>query len=197
MKRVGRGLSMLGWNRSLKRSSEVANLEVPQPATLPLLETLNIFGVRADYMVQFRDYLTQEGIDTDEREIVTLLTQQQTDFAHKGLLVIRPKIDTPFEEAVDLLLCAEEAIARQTEVDLHPRIAQMRSPGLGTTQVPDEMNQPPIQLDERYFPLLDWWRIYHDVWQFRTQKGYRNITFNLPIMKAIIEGEYYRQYVPN
>ncbi|MBP8123746.1 MAG: DEAD/DEAH box helicase family protein [Caldilineaceae bacterium] len=192
----GRGVRLLGWNRSLKRSSEIANLEVPQPATLPLLETLNIFGVRADYMVQFRDYLTQEGIDTDEREIVTLFTQQQTDFAHKGLLVIRPKIDTPFEEAVDLLLCAEEAIARQTEVDLHPRIAQMRSPGLGTTQVPDEMNQPPIQLDERYFPLLDWWRIYHDVWQFRTQKGYRNITFNLPILKSIIEGGYYRLYAP-
>ena len=43
---------------TLKRSSA---LEGSHPDHLRLLETLNIFAVRANYMAQFRDYLEAGG----------------------------------------------------------------------------------------------------------------------------------------
>ena len=57
----GRGVRLRGKNMSLKRSSA---LDGEHPPNLPLLETLNIFAVRANFMAQFRDYLMREGIET-------------------------------------------------------------------------------------------------------------------------------------
>ncbi|WP_387407203.1 DEAD/DEAH box helicase family protein [Priestia aryabhattai] len=63
----GRGVRLKGYGFSLKRSEalkgsvpEVTNFEY-----LKFIETLNIFGIRADYMQQFKEYLEEEGIKTD------------------------------------------------------------------------------------------------------------------------------------
>ena len=50
----GRGVRLRGKDMSLKRS---AFLDGEHPLNLPLLETLNIFAVRANFMAQFREYL--------------------------------------------------------------------------------------------------------------------------------------------
>lgn len=50
----GRGVRLKGKSLSLKRS---AALEGAHPKHIRLLETLNIFAVRVNYMAQFRDYL--------------------------------------------------------------------------------------------------------------------------------------------
>ena len=59
----GRGVRLRGKDMSLKRS---AALDGEHPLNLPLLETLNIFAVRANFMAQFRDYLTREGVEPDD-----------------------------------------------------------------------------------------------------------------------------------
>jgi hypothetical protein len=48
---------------SLKRSGK-AQLpdDVTRPQHIGVLETLSIFGIRADYMAQFRDFLEEEGL---------------------------------------------------------------------------------------------------------------------------------------
>ena len=48
----GRGVRLQGLNRSLKRSSALTGIE--HPAGIDLLERLNIFAIRANYMVRFR-----------------------------------------------------------------------------------------------------------------------------------------------
>ena len=59
----GRGVRLQGRGYSLKRS---AALDGTHPSHLDLLETLNIFAVRANYMAQFREYLEREGVDTGD-----------------------------------------------------------------------------------------------------------------------------------
>ena len=49
-----------GHGDSLKRSSALE--EVERPKFIDLLETLSVFGVRADYMRKFEDYLRVEGV---------------------------------------------------------------------------------------------------------------------------------------
>ena len=55
----GRGVRLRGRNMSLRRSTPE---DTERPDNLPLLETLNIFAVRANFMAQFRDYLMREGV---------------------------------------------------------------------------------------------------------------------------------------
>ena len=57
----GRGVRLRGKDFTLKRSSA---LDGAHPEHVPLLETLNIFAVRANYMSQFREYLEKEGVET-------------------------------------------------------------------------------------------------------------------------------------
>lgn len=58
----GRGVRLKGHSFSLKRSSRA---ELPQsvdkPEHIKILEMLNVFGVRANYMAQFRQHLETEG----------------------------------------------------------------------------------------------------------------------------------------
>lgn len=63
----GRGVRLKGQDFSLKRSTEM-NLTRP-PQHVPFLEALNVFGVRADYMRQFREFLEDEGLSTDKEKV--------------------------------------------------------------------------------------------------------------------------------
>ena len=59
----GRGVRLRGKDMSLKRS---AALDGEHPRNLSLLETLNIFAVRANFMERFQAYLTREGVPIEE-----------------------------------------------------------------------------------------------------------------------------------
>ena len=67
----GRGVRLQGWNMSLKRHRESEAELPPDSAGLQELETLYIFGLRANYMQMFRDLLKAEGMRVD-RETITL-----------------------------------------------------------------------------------------------------------------------------
>ena len=70
----GRGVRLRGLEFSLKRSDYVPRDDGElHPAYVKRLETLNVFGVQADYMEQFREFLEEEGLPTDDDiEEVTL-----------------------------------------------------------------------------------------------------------------------------
>ena len=67
----GRGVRLQGWNTSLKRHRESEAPTPPDGAMLAELETLYIFGLRADYMRTFRELLRNEGVRA-EQETVSL-----------------------------------------------------------------------------------------------------------------------------
>jgi hypothetical protein len=64
----GRGVRLKGKGFSLKRTTPAGR---PKGVHLDKLEALNIFGVRANYMATFKDYLREEGI-TPSDEILEL-----------------------------------------------------------------------------------------------------------------------------
>ena len=77
----GRGVRLLGRRGDLKRSRR----DQAQPAYLELLETLNVFGLKADYMEVFLNALDREGAGRTLLEApVTLM--KDFDFAKAGLL---------------------------------------------------------------------------------------------------------------
>ena len=70
----GRGVRLKGYNQSLKRSGKTKLPEgIEPPKHIDILETLSIFGIHADYMAQFRDFLDEEGLPTNNGRIEFLL----------------------------------------------------------------------------------------------------------------------------
>ncbi len=70
----GRGVRLKGYDLSLKRSGKTQLPEdVTRPKHIAVLETLGIFGIRADYMAQFRDFLEEEGLPTNDERIEFIL----------------------------------------------------------------------------------------------------------------------------
>jgi hypothetical protein len=69
---------------------------------LPILETLNIFGLRADYMQQFKDYLEEEGLPTDSdfEKITVDILPTISDLSEKKLKYIRVKDGSNFKRDV-------------------------------------------------------------------------------------------------
>ena len=184
----GRGVRLLGKDRTLKRS---AALDVDPPVNLSLLETLNVFGVRADYMTQFRDYLSEEGIDVEPREVVEVETKTQDHFKNQGLLVVRPAVDSEFVDEVNLELEAADDLT--PEIDIMPNVGVLSS----RDESADEFDEKePRTIPEEYLDLLDWHEIYRKVWQFRQEKGYRNLVCEKETLQKILSNQHYTLYCP-
>lgn len=59
----GRGIRLKGKHFSLKRSAASPRTSQEAPPHLALLETLNIFAIRAKFMGEFRKYIQREGVE--------------------------------------------------------------------------------------------------------------------------------------
>ena len=112
----GRGVRLKGKDLKLKRSSAV---EDTVPPFTPLLETLNIFGIEANYLEQFREYLIEEGIEVDTFIDIPLSVRINEDYLKEGLLI--PHIDKRLFKKEDLfaLKIDDRIIA---DVDLMPKV---------------------------------------------------------------------------
>ncbi|NBC04591.1 MAG: DEAD/DEAH box helicase family protein [Bacteroidetes bacterium] len=185
----GRGVRLLGKDRSLMRSSAMTN--IPKPENIELLETLQIFGLQANYMEQFRKYLKEEGIDVDDRVQINLNVTFPNSFENKGLLVIKPKERDDFKDVQQLVLSVDEGI--KPKIDLQSTIE---------IEVSDVVEENPAAADksnkryieEKYHCLLDFERIYREAWRYRSQKGYTNLSFNADQLRKIIRGRFYELY---
>ena len=78
----GRGVRLRGKGASLKRS---AALDGSHPDHIGLLETLNIFAVRANYMERFRNYLEREGVETEAYRELPLFIRPNESLLQKGV----------------------------------------------------------------------------------------------------------------
>jgi len=66
----GRGVRLKGYDFSLKRSEYVFGIK--HPKYIEHLETLNVFGIRSNYMKEFEEYLEAEGVGEKTTEVITL-----------------------------------------------------------------------------------------------------------------------------
>lgn len=185
----GRGVRLLGKDRTLKRSEA---LDGDHPNHLPRLETLNIFGVRAKYMAQFHDYLAEEGIDTEERKKVVIPTKINDDFKDRGLLVVRTQVGTSFEEVERKRL--EFIDSCKPVIDLTMKADMLVSDGLTRERPTTHESRDTQALQAEHLSLLDWERLYEEIWRFRTAQGYHNLTLDRRVLRRVLEEEHYELY---
>ena len=165
----GRGVRLKGKGLSLKRS---AVLDGPHPKHIGILETLNIFAVRANYMAQFREYLEREGVETEPVIELPLFTWINEPALKKELVIPRTPEGHDFVTEKRLALEGDENI--KVRVDMSVKVQAMASTATGLHEVQvragAERRIPPESL-----VLVDWEQVYLDLLDYKTRKGWRNL----------------------
>jgi len=176
----GRGVRLRGKDFTLKRSSA---LDGSHPEHIRLLETLNIFAVRANYMAQFREYLEKEGVEAEGDVELSLPIKPNEDFLGQGLVVPRVPEDRNFAEEADILLEPEEEI--RVRVDMSLKVQALESGAEGVTAVAVRAGrQRPIPAES--LELVDWEQVYLHLLEYKERKGLMNLAIRPDTPRKIL-----------
>jgi len=165
----GRGVRLLGKDRSLKRSSALPGTH---PPAVGLLEKLNIFAIRANYMAQFRDYLEREGIEPAGEVKIELPIRQNPAFLKKGLLVPRLPPETNFPTEQRFVLEIDEHAA--VTLDLTVLVESIGSKEGRYTNATFRSGTP-RWVNPDYLRLLDMEVLYLDMLAHKEAQGFHNL----------------------
>ena len=210
----GRGVRLKGYDLSLKRSGET---ELPvglkRPKHIGVLETLGIFGIRADYMAQFRDFLDEEGLPGNDDRIEFLLPVIK-NIGKQKLKTVRLKKTingvsiqpgdafhrlgpVPTVAPPDAAIDPSTIYLQKNKVLLnwYPKIQAMRSTGLvgsDANTVPNETH-----LKSRHVAFLDLDRLYFDLERFKVERGWHNLNLTHKGIQALLgDQSWYRLQIP-
>jgi len=173
----GRGVRLKGKDFSLKRSRRLEGQAAPKH--IETLETLNIFGIRADYMRQFKEYLEDEGLAENKKQTEFVLPVIK-NLGSKKLKVIRLREGIDFKkDGQKPILDAEPPDylkKHRVVLDWYPKLQAIAS-GAGTTSTQTaERNQ--CHFEETHLAFLDFDAIYFELQQFKNERAWHNL--NLP-----------------
>jgi len=180
----GRGVRLLGKDRTLKRSS---HLEEEAPSNLSLLETLNVFGIRADYIKRFEEYLQKEDIPVGYHER-TVETDVSDDLLSDSLK--NPRINTRAEYTDAVELANDNQYS--PEINLYPDVDVLSSTDLGGAHR-DERSHT---IDPGILSLLSWDSIYFDMLDYKRTEDLSNLKISQDTLKQIVIDEQYHLYTP-
>ncbi len=178
----GRGVRLKGREMSLKRSSALGN---DHPADIKLLETLNIFALRADYMAQFRDYLQSEGILAHESIEFGLFTQTNDEFLDQGLLIPRLDEGRRFANEETVLLQHQE-LDSSVSVELSTTVQEIASAKSGVTDV-DAASGTRQTIPPQSLSLVDWDSAYLALLDYKESRNMDNLLVRSELLRPILE----------
>ncbi|GJM17639.1 MAG: type III restriction endonuclease subunit R [Thermodesulfobacteriota bacterium] len=196
----GRGVRLKGYDWSLKRSGYATPTH--QPGFIQYLETLNVFGVEADFMDRFKKFLEEEQLPSnDQKAIYTVPLNITYDFGHK-LKILRPKRknqdgreynfkrDGRIPEFGQIPSKLQE---KQIEIDWYPRIQSITSKSNTKSVTKDES-----LFTELHLAFLDYDDLFFRLEKFKRERSWYN--FNIPkatIRKILSDSTWYKIYVPS
>jgi len=210
----GRGVRLKGYDLSLKRSGKSQLPEgVDRPKHISVLETLGIFGIHADYMAQFRDFLEEEGLPTNDDRIEFLLPVIK-NLGTQKLRTIRLKktingVSTEFGDAfrklapVPTLAKPDPARDRSTEylqrnqviLNWYPKIQAMKSGGLVGGDADAAPNE--THLSARHVAFLGLDRLTFELERFKAERGWYNLNLTRQGIEALLADQsWYRLLIP-
>lgn len=190
----GRGVRLKGKDFGLKRSNALHGDE--HPDHLIELETLNVFGIRADYMDTFRDYIDEEGVVKEtEKELITLPTIE--NLARTDLKVILPKKDKPdFKETTTLGL-KKERLRGIVSADWYGRLSSLQSRFKLADKSNHALPPEPHHLHPHNLRFLDYDAIYLSALRYKRRKALYNLEIDRQQIRDLLaQTDWYQLYLP-
>ncbi|MDD3696025.1 MAG: DEAD/DEAH box helicase family protein [Lentisphaeria bacterium] len=176
----GRGVRLRGRDCSLKRS---AALPGKHPKHIRLLETLNIFALRANYMAQFRSYLEREGVETEPLVELPLFVWANEQFLQRGLLAPRPAEGRDFVAETAMLLAVETNLRPRVDLSLRVQTLEGNAEGL---QVAQTQAGARVQIPEENLALVDWEMAYLELLEHKRRRGWSNLVIRPETLPRIL-----------
>lgn len=204
----GRGVRLKGRNYSLKRSTPG---ERPIGLHLEKLETLNIFGVRADYMATFKQYLEDEGI-TPSDEILELNFETRPNMPNTKLKTLKLKDGYKdnqkngfkrvyFPELYEVPAELQGKIKHpHIKLDLYPKLESIDTSRKGDNTPVKVRNE--AKLDYKVISAFDFDRLYLAIQAYKLQRGWSNLRLDKQRLidfclgKANIANNWYTLSIP-
>lgn len=195
----GRGVRLKGYDWSLKRSG-YSNIN-DRPSFIEELETLNVFGIQADFMEKFRDFLKDEGLPGNERrEIFEIPLKITYDFGKK-LKALQPKLkasdgreyDFKKDGAVPTIGIIPEYIKlNRVVIDWYPRIQALQS-----RETSLAVDKDVVYLRERNLAFLNYDALFFELEQFKRERSWHNFNITIDGIKSVLkDNSWYTLYFP-
>jgi len=189
----GRGVRLKGFEHCLKRSRAIPGKEMKHEL-LPV-ETLNIFGLKANYIKEFKEYLEEEGVPADERvEFVLPVIYDEKYKKHKlKVLKLEKGRDFKREVKLELHLDNNSAITKKVSFSLYRQVDVIESKKLhGNTFTP---NQEILQPSHLSFVDLD--NLFFALQRFKNENKWWNLNISKASIEMILQDQgWYQLFIP-
>ena len=193
----GRGVRLKGWRGSLKRHRDCPGAPAAENGEgLALLETLHIFGLRANYMSAFRELLAKQGAPLD-RETIELKTKWSFP-RPSGLRTIRLEKDADWERSGERIALPPPggADSPAAVLDLRSRL-QARASAPGPDEDGGGRGDSLAAIAPGRMAFLDRTRIYDRVLARKRRMGWSNLAIDRGTVDRLLDSdEWYTLHAP-
>ncbi len=191
----GRGVRLKGYDFCLKRSNSIKdkNLESKYQA----IETLNIFGLKADYMKAFKEYLKDEGVPTDEIETFVLPLIYDNTYKTKKLKVLDIRADKKdrfkVEEKLDLEYVQTTTIHKRVVHSLYKPVDEIAS----LSKSGNKLELTVAKLEDAHLSFISIDNLFFALQQFKNEKGWSNLNISKTNIQELLRtNDWYNLYAP-
>ncbi|MBO85762.1 MAG: hypothetical protein CL927_10410 [Deltaproteobacteria bacterium] len=191
----GRGVRLKGHGFGLKRSSALAGVDVPEGVAS--LETLNIFGVRANYMQQFRQYLEEEDLPTEDNRVEVVLPVS-INLGGRTLktLALPHELRGQYKQKAPMpRLGPPPDRLRPVVLDAYPRIQFRQSSGVrGATTVASRKTG---SLTAQHLAFIDLDAVFFELVKYKSEQGWTSFQLTHSDIEALLKDpSWYTLYIP-
>lgn len=193
----GRGVRLKGRGMSLKRSNFYKKdfPETVVPKYINILEMLNIFGVRADYMRQFKEFLEAEGVPSEKGQIITLKMPviRNKEYKKRGLYSLRVKGNLDFKKAAAKPLLRFEPDVPIVTLDCYSKVQFESSQNRSESEVTKNV----AVLRPEHLAFLDYDAIYSELQRYKIEKARYNVIITRRDLKDLLQNtQWYKLLIP-
>jgi hypothetical protein len=195
----GRGIRLWGYGKTLQRTNVLKNRNtgLKAPDFIQYLETLNIFGVKANYMEQFKEYLSNEGLPPSKTislsRTIPVLKNKQFKKSRLQKLALPPGVNYIQDGPVFFWNRENEKTSGVT-LDCYTSL-EVESSLEDAEKSPVEKNKSGILLE--YKELFDYDSLYAKLVEYKNQKNYLNAVICREYIKDLLSrGDWYTLFLP-
>lgn len=194
----GRGVRLKGKDWSLKRSSKLAH--VLSPAHIQVVETLGVFGVKANYMEQFRQMLEDEGLPGNQRRAEKTIEMAVVHDFGKKLMVLAPKNKRADGRAYNFKLDAAVPVMNaevpdklkqnRVRVDCSPRFQAMVAGAAQAVAVAPA----PVYLTPEHLAFVDWDAVWLELETYKRLRGFTHLVIDRDSLPVLFDANHHGWY---
>ena len=196
----GRGVRLKGQDMSLKRSTAFDPIIAgePIPEYISNLETLQVAGVRANYMTEFRNFLKEEGVKAKNDRFleIKIPVQQRSEVDLSKLMVLQLREGVSFKNDVkEIVLEFNSSLFKVKSIlDYYPRVKSETSK--------EEQSGPQkvinrTTLSPEILAFVDWNFLYQECIRFKNEKAWDHLSISKSALQTILENKnWYEILIP-